>query len=371
MSDCCAQLIYTKRSNWRSNWRSPEEWDPWYYLFRYILYTDIDVIFTGDITLDTFGVPLPKYFTMGAETHGDRVSTAAGIVLGQGRSYKCGNAGVMLLNTRNMRRAHSEFTAWTFSETNVGIAGLHFGMFGPGDQGALNMFFHEYLDVRAWPLFNWKPYWGNEAAHGPISLVHFHGPKPDEYSHFHQSMLLANTTSETKGPGATNVINTTNAIHVLLKQCEIHGNDCWRFVELFVAYCEKLTIGDETYRPQLAKSTQIPNGVLPSTPIDRASSAQTHRGSSRSAALRNIRRPPARPPPKPTTRKTKEALSEYYSNRDALSAALRDVEAAWKRIDPSRTQQKRPRLAKSEVKPRSLPRAAPWSARSTVVNIKH
>lgn len=108
MSDCCAQLIYTKRSNWRSNWRSPEEWDPWYYLFRYILYTDIDVIFTGDITLDTFGVPLPKYFTMGAETHGDRVSTAAGIVLGQGRSYKCGNAGVMLLNTRNMRRAHSE-----------------------------------------------------------------------------------------------------------------------------------------------------------------------------------------------------------------------------------------------------------------------
>lgn len=80
------------------------------YARRYILYTDIDIIFTGNVTLDTFGVPLPKYFTMGAEINGDTVHAFvdAGIAPGQGSSFKNGNAGVMLLNTRAMRRVHSE-----------------------------------------------------------------------------------------------------------------------------------------------------------------------------------------------------------------------------------------------------------------------
>ena len=62
------------------------------------------------MTIDMFGMPRPKYFTMGAEMYGDRIfaSLDTGLKPGQGRSYQNGNAGVMLLNARNMRRVHDE-----------------------------------------------------------------------------------------------------------------------------------------------------------------------------------------------------------------------------------------------------------------------
>ena len=56
------------------------------------------------------------------------------------REIAYGNAGVMLMNVAWMRRTYDEFIAWTFSSLNVG-RGLHFGPYGPGDQGAYNQFY--------------------------------------------------------------------------------------------------------------------------------------------------------------------------------------------------------------------------------------
>ena len=61
-------------------------------------------------------------------------------------------------------------------KTKTNIAnGLHFGVYGPGDQGAFNMFYAGQFEVRLWPSWNWKPYWGYQSD---AKLLHFHGPKP-------------------------------------------------------------------------------------------------------------------------------------------------------------------------------------------------
>jgi hypothetical protein len=337
------------------------------------------------MTIDMFGTPRPKYFTMGTEMYGDRIfaSLDTGLKPGQGRSYQNGNAGVMLLNTRNMRRVHDEcvwsahkivvvavftaarnrsmsclflscvllsrFVAWTFSETNVGVAGLHFGRFGPGDQGALNMFFHDYFDVRTWPLFNWKPYWGDKMTYGKVGLVHFHGPKPHEYIRFHTNKPADLNTKDDA--------NTTNAIQWLLKQCETHGSHCWRFTQLFLTYREQLASGDESYQPQ-QRAPQTPTveaseeaDCTDDIPPDGTHSCRQQalwgkcsqswmKGfccmSCRLAALYSAPRA-ARRPSRPAPQKPKDlgqTSSDYFSDRDALLGALRAIDNAWKRIEP-------------------------------------
>ncbi|WP_288044190.1 hypothetical protein, partial [Sphingomonas sp.] len=43
--------------------------------------------------------------------------------------------------------------------------GLHFGDFGPGDQGAYAEFYEgAFTIVRGQPLFNWRPYWRSRRA---------------------------------------------------------------------------------------------------------------------------------------------------------------------------------------------------------------
>ena len=41
----------------------------------------------------------------------------------------------MLLNLEGLRKTYDQFVDWTFSDANI-QRGLHFGDFGPGDQGA-------------------------------------------------------------------------------------------------------------------------------------------------------------------------------------------------------------------------------------------
>ena len=141
---------------------------------RYIVYADVDVMWRSTVTLDDFGPNRPKFFTVGTETVGD-FST---LQRPQGRApIRVGNAGVMLMNVEGLRRTHAQFIAWVFSKANM-ESGLHFGEFGPGDQGAYTKFYQGHFDVAHWPVFNWKPYWGHLAS---ARLVHFHGPKPNEY----------------------------------------------------------------------------------------------------------------------------------------------------------------------------------------------
>ena len=143
---------------------------------RYLLYTDADVLFTGNVDLQALqavaGGRLPKYILMGSESRE------------MGPAY--GNAGVMLYNLRGMRATYPSFLDFIFSPENLD-RGLHFGRWGPGDQGAYNAFYQEGLgmDVVPYAEFNWRPYWkrsetGFRRQFEP-SIVHFHGPKPRDY----------------------------------------------------------------------------------------------------------------------------------------------------------------------------------------------
>lgn len=134
----------------------------------YILYADVDVLFTGNVRLQDFGPTLPRYFTIGVELEGGDLSPHSG------------NMGIMLINTREMQRTHAALVDWIFSPENL-AQGLHFGSYGPGDQGALKSFYAGRYLLRAWPRFNWKPYW---RVTSDAVIVHFHGPKPMDYVHY-------------------------------------------------------------------------------------------------------------------------------------------------------------------------------------------
>jgi len=161
----------------------------------FVLYTDTDVLFLRDPTLADFGTELPRFFTVGTEA--DPVADP--------RIPGSGNAGVMLLNLHSLRRSYADFLDFVFARHNVD-RGLHFGRFGPGDQGAYNAFYEGQFAVVSWPVFNWKPYWplpeaapidsddprrrqrGGSSTGVPgsvdVALVHFHGPKPWHYRDF-------------------------------------------------------------------------------------------------------------------------------------------------------------------------------------------
>jgi hypothetical protein len=85
------------------------------YFYTHV-HADVDVIFTKDVTLPTFG-ELPQYFTMGVEARGEEDSI-------DGFAY--GNAGVMLMNLVNLRRSYVHFLDFIFSDANL-ANGLHFG----------------------------------------------------------------------------------------------------------------------------------------------------------------------------------------------------------------------------------------------------
>ena len=129
-----------------------------------VLYADADVAFLRDVRREDFGAGAdPAYFTMGAEFMEPPIY---------------GNAGVMLLNLIGLRRTYAAFADWTFSDANV-RRGLHFGKFGPGDQGAYAEFYEGAFAVVRSPSFNWRPYW--RARWTDPAILHFHGPKPDNY----------------------------------------------------------------------------------------------------------------------------------------------------------------------------------------------
>ncbi|KAG2483042.1 hypothetical protein HYH03_018071 [Edaphochlamys debaryana] len=130
--------------------------------YTYVLYTDADVFFRRPIRLDDFGLPLPKSVLMGYEME---------------RHFPY-NAGIILANLPTMRRNYKAFIAAMLDNNN----GLYYVGYGPADQGAINMFYEKDLRERVLPsAFNSKPY----NSWDPASyIVHFHGPKPHEYSTF-------------------------------------------------------------------------------------------------------------------------------------------------------------------------------------------
>jgi len=137
----------------------------------YVLYTDVDVMFVSDVTLGSFDT-LPTHMLCGTEAS----------KLGARGPWKnlYGNAGIILYNMRTMRNTHKAFVEWVFSPKNM-QAGIYFGAYGPGDQGAYNKFYDGLMDVAPSPHFNYKPYWEEPTGETPVSIVHWHGPKVADY----------------------------------------------------------------------------------------------------------------------------------------------------------------------------------------------
>lgn len=144
-----------------------------------VLYTDTDVMFTRDVSLADFGEEVPPFFIMGTEADGEYNPSVKG----------SGNAGIMLMNLHGLCLTYRAFLEYVFSLANVN-RGLHFGEFGPGDQGAYNSFYYGYFNVVSWPKFNWKPYWPLPERLEDVALVHFHGPKPWHYDAWFNSRTV-------------------------------------------------------------------------------------------------------------------------------------------------------------------------------------
>lgn len=119
---------------------------------EYILYTDTDVLFLKDITLDSFD-SLPQTIGVCPEF----LDTY---------DYSYFNAGIMVINTSSYKKSKQEF---------LGLLkkGLH-PKIECCDQGYLNDLYENKFEKLP-NVFNWKPYWGiNDDA----IIVHLHGLKP-------------------------------------------------------------------------------------------------------------------------------------------------------------------------------------------------
>lgn len=119
---------------------------------QYVLYADIDVLFTGDIMLDN--LPKPKYLAAAGEFEIDP------------NKIKHFNAGILLLNIEGMKVKYEQFVDMMKRRERTSA-----GLF---DQGYLNQLCFKEMEIL--PVeYNWKPYWGiNDNA----KLIHFHGMKP-------------------------------------------------------------------------------------------------------------------------------------------------------------------------------------------------
>lgn len=117
---------------------------------EYVLYVDMDVFFIRDVRAED--LPKPEYLAASSE-------------FSRQQNMKLYfNAGVLVMNVRNMRRRCKKI----FRDLKEGKATPGF------DQGYLNKY---CLADRTWlPVeYNWKPYWG---VNPQAAIIHYHGMKP-------------------------------------------------------------------------------------------------------------------------------------------------------------------------------------------------
>ena len=151
----------------------------------FVLYTDVDVMFKSEIDwgvlLGSARFPLIKRandFTKGRWDYappgqpGLPLFLSASSEMSKSTRPEFLNAGVMLLNMRNLRDTYDAFKKFILSSDD-----LHWPE-GPGDQGAYKVFYRTddgtpHANFLPWTL-NWKTYW---EPNPEAKLIHFHGPK--------------------------------------------------------------------------------------------------------------------------------------------------------------------------------------------------
>jgi hypothetical protein len=133
-----------------------------------VLYTDCDVMFRRDVTMDLRHLAC-TYFAVAGEFDPD--------------DYYNMNTGVMLMNLSRLRDVDAQFRAYVRARLDELPREAW-------DQGAYRRFFGWERGALLWdrlpPTMNWKPYWGDAAD---ASIVHFHGPKPYEYERPNAELL--------------------------------------------------------------------------------------------------------------------------------------------------------------------------------------
>jgi hypothetical protein len=126
-----------------------------------VLYTDCDVIFTGEVAPELEAHPC-KYFAVAPESNQD--------------DYVNMNTGVMLMNTVRLRESLPKLRDY-ISENLAALESESW------DEAAYRRFYRDAngpLWDRLRPELNWKPYWGDNPQ---AKIIHFHGPKPFQRDH--------------------------------------------------------------------------------------------------------------------------------------------------------------------------------------------
>lgn len=132
------------------------------YSDRFVLYTDVDVMFNAEVC-DYLETLKPKYFAVAPEEFK--------------HDYNYVNTGVMLMNVESLTENDKSFRDYVSKNLSM-LVDIAF------DQGAYNLVYRRGRISRRifgnrWNklnhIYNWKPYWGKSKD---AKIIHFHGPKP-------------------------------------------------------------------------------------------------------------------------------------------------------------------------------------------------
>lgn len=162
-------------------------------LDEFVLYTDVDVMFTGPVTWRNI-LPTPGMYNRARSSNdfargkvqlgaanAPGLPTFFSVTSEMSKTHDSNfmNAGVMLMNMRNLRESYESLLRF-ITEKAERTSELDWDS-GPGDQGALKEFYSttiegkRYVHASLLPFeMNWKSYW---EASTNASIVHFHGPK--------------------------------------------------------------------------------------------------------------------------------------------------------------------------------------------------
>lgn len=126
-----------------------------------LLYTDCDVMFTGEVVTELEANACSLFAVAPESDRADYVNM---------------NTGVMLMNVAQLRASLPEFREYVANN----LAALEAESW---DEAAYRWFYRDEngpLWDRLRPELNWKPYWGGNAD---AKIIHFHGPKPYQRDH--------------------------------------------------------------------------------------------------------------------------------------------------------------------------------------------
>ena len=141
-----------------------------------VLYTDIDVVFCGDVALRPFEGIVAAANEYVTDTAPPREGT---------RDF---NAGVMMLKLPVLRRLHPTLVGFTVADDFSNEA------LGWYDQGVLNAFFREFRSPLPQEL-NWRPF---ARLSSEPTIIHFHLLKPSQVAALQQGLEPALPVTETE-----------------------------------------------------------------------------------------------------------------------------------------------------------------------------